>query len=108
MRSESLFKTITAAAIGAALIGFIVPSSGFGASQDEQEAYNMTMKQEIEALREKVASLEGDSAVEQAWEEAAGDWGRLQLATDQQWQDAKAEFEESWEALEATLEEAVQ
>lgn len=108
MRTESLFKLIAAAAIGAALIGIIVASPGYGASLEEQEKYSMTMKQEIEMVREKVASLEGDSAVELAWEEAAGDWGRLQLATEQQWQDAKAEFEESWEALEATLEEAVQ
>ncbi|WP_455373479.1 hypothetical protein [Limibacillus halophilus] len=108
MRKESFTRKFTVTTLSTAFAALLLAAPALGASMEEQEQYSMSMKQEIEMVRDKVAALEGDSKVEQAWEEAAGDWGRLQLATQQQWQDAKAEFEESWEALEKTLEEAVQ
>ena len=94
----------SAAFLAAAPIGGALAASN--SSSQDQESYSMSMKAELAEIRERVAAVEGDSGLEQAWDEVAGDWGRLQLATQEEWEDAKGEFVESWEYLNTQLEEA--
>lgn len=86
----------------------MAPSPGLTDSHGgmSQEEYSSSMKAELENIRERVRALEGDSVVEQAWEEVTGAWGRLQLATEDQWEDAKGEFESSWKALQQAIDDA--
>ncbi|MEJ1993690.1 MAG: hypothetical protein P8X75_00570 [Limibacillus sp.] len=108
MNRKSLSRK-TMAAVSAAFLAAAPLSGALAASQssaEDQESYSMSMKAELAEVRERVAAVEGDSALQQAWDEVAGDWGRLQLATQDEWEDAKGEFVESWEYLKTQLEEA--
>lgn len=103
---RTIAPTFAAALVGASLSLTPVPAEADGHKKMDQQEYGMSMKAELENVRERVRGLDGDSAVEQAWDEVTGDWGRLQLAAEDEWEAAKDEFESSWEALQDMLDDA--
>jgi len=78
------------------------------AASQTTDACKTDMGAQLEMIRDRIASIEGDPPLEEAWEEVQGDWGRLQLATDQQWEERKEDLEMSLEQLEEELERVSQ